>query len=79
MANNLEEFMSLVTGALSIKASRSLRVDEFDHSAHLCIRCICARQTSLDNPPTHRNIMTFTEVGSNVLPGAMHDVKQVSV
>ena len=73
MAKDLEEFWSIVLSALTIKAALSLGADEFWHSTHLCIRCVCSRRTSLDVPPINKNVMTFVEVGSNVLAGVGDD------
>mmetsp|Transcript_12273 Transcript_12273/g.39360 ORF Transcript_12273/g.39360 Transcript_12273/m.39360 type:complete len:368 (-) Transcript_12273:1576-2679(-) len=73
IALNLDEFWSLVTSAMSVKASFTLRKDEFPSCAHVCIQCKCSFRTSLETAPTHRGVMTFFEIGSDIVKHVYND------
>lgn len=78
VATNLRDFLSLVAGAISVKASLTLRNDMFLRCAHLCIRCKCSFQTSLEAPSTSGGLITFFEFGSKILEYA-HDDKVLRI
>mmetsp|Transcript_28188 Transcript_28188/g.87212 ORF Transcript_28188/g.87212 Transcript_28188/m.87212 type:complete len:488 (+) Transcript_28188:49-1512(+) len=73
IARNIDEFLSLIRSALSIKAAFSLIEDQFLHATHLCIICSCWHEFSLAQPPVFLGTVTFVEFGSNVLAGMWHD------
>lgn len=71
MANDLEEFLSLIQSALSAKAAYFIRSDECSHSAHLCIRCSCSYKLHSHLPPVHEGVANFVEIGANLVPGML--------